>query len=153
MRTQNYELIKTFRVLLHEKNFSSQHEMIDALKKKGFEGLNQSKVSRILNQLGAVRTRNAKKEIQYCLPEGMDIPPINATLASLVRDIDYNHSMVVIRTTPAAAQIVARLMDSLGKADGILGSVGGDDTVFVTPTSDTSVEQLYVILKELLAIP
>ena len=153
MRTQNYELIKTFRVLLHEQNFSSQHEMIDALKEKGFEGLNQSKVSRILNQLGAVRTRNVKKEIQYCLPEGMDIPSIDAPLGSLVQDIDYNHSMVVIKTTPAAAQIVARLMDSLGKADGILGCIGGDDTVFVTPTSNTSAEQLYDILKEVLIIP
>ena len=152
MRIHNQDLIKTFKVILNERNFSSQHEMIDALKEKGFDGLNQPKVSRILSQLGAVRTRNAKKEIQYCLPDSADIPSIEAPLASLVRNIDYNSSMVVIKTTPAAAQIVARLMDSLGTADGILGCVGGDDTIFVTPTRNTSVEKLYEMLTQLLTM-
>ena len=150
MRTHNQELIRTFKVLLHENHFSSQSEIIDALKRKGFDEINQSKVSRILNHLGAVRTRNAKKELQYCLPEELKVPSIDAPLATLVNDIDYNSHMVVIKTTPAAAQIVARLMDSLGKPDGILGCVGGDDTIFVTPTRNTSVEKLYRLIKQLL---
>lgn len=149
MRVHNPELIRTFKILLNRHHFSSQSEMVEALKEKGFEDINQSKVSRILSHLGAVRTRNARKETVYCLPEELKVPSIDSPLASLVTDIDYNDAMVVIKTTPAAAQIVARLMDSMGKPDGILGCVGGDDTIFVIPTRATSVEHLYTMLRDL----
>ena len=43
----------------------------------------------------------------------------------------------------------ARLLDSLGKAEGILGTIAGDDTIFITPTSDTDIEELYLSALEL----
>lgn len=151
MRTQDSELIKTFKVMLCEKHFKNQGEMVEALKAEGFRDVSQSKISRILNNIGAVRTRNAKKETVYCVPGEISVPAIDAPLASLVTDIDYNDHLVVIKTTPGAAQIVARLLDSLGKADGILGCVGGDDTIFVTPTRNTSVNKLYKTISAVLA--
>lgn len=152
MRTQDAELIKTFRTLLAERNFKNQGEMVEALKLHGYHDVSQSKISRILNNIGAVRTRNAKRESVYCVQEDVSVPAINAPLSSLVNDIDYNDSVIVIKTTPGAAQIVARLMDSLSKADGVLGSVGGDDTIFVTPTRHTNVEKLYQTICAVLAI-
>ena len=150
MRVHDPILLRTFKVLLKEKQFSSQAEIVEALKNEGFDNINQSKVSRILTQLGAIRTRNAKKETVYTLPGELGVPSIDSSLANLVIDIDYNHCFVVIKTTPAAAQIVARLMDSLGKADGILGCVGGDDTIFVSPTRNTTIASLFHTIKELL---
>lgn len=50
---------------------------------------------------------------------------------------------MVIRTSPGAAQLIARLLDSLGKAEGILGSIAGDDTIFSTPANGFTTEQLY----------
>ena len=41
--------------------------------------------------------------------------------------------MVVIRTSPGAAQLIARLLDSLGKKEGVLGTIAGDDTIFIAP--------------------
>lgn len=151
MRTQDVELIKTFKVLLCEKQFKNQGEMAKALKEKGFHDVSQSKISRILNNIGAVRTRNARKEAVYYVPSEIGVPSIGSPLSSLVVDVDYNDSMVVIKTTPGAAQIVARLLDSLGKADGILGCVGGDDTIFVTPTRNTAIEKLYDTINLVLA--
>ena len=151
MRTQDAELIKTFKVLLCEQHFKNQGEMVEALKAQGFRDVSQSKISRILNNIGAVRTRNAKKEAVYCVPGEINVPAIDAPLASLVTDIDHNDHVVVIRTTPGGAQIVARLMDSLGKADGILGCVGGDDTIFVTPTRNTDIVKLYQTITAVLA--
>lgn len=150
MRVHDPALVKTFKKLLQEHQFSSQAEMVDALKQEGFNSINQSKVSRILTQLGAIRTRNAKKETVYCLPGELGVPSVDAPIASLVVDIDYNDTCVVIKTTPAAAQIIARLMDSMGKADGILGCIGGDDTIFVTPTRGTPVKNLYQSIRQLL---
>lgn len=150
MRTQDAELIKTFKALLCKKHFKNQGEMVEALRAEGFHDVSQSKVSRILNNIGAVRTRNAKRETVYCVPGDMSVPAIDAPLASLVTDIDHNDHLVVIRTTPGAAQIVARLMDSLGKADGILGCIGGDDTIFVTPTRNTAIDKLYLTITTVL---
>ena len=87
----------------------------------------------MLTKFGAVRTRNAKMEMVYCLPAELGVPTTSSPLKNLVLDIDYNDSVVVIHTSPGAAQLIARLLDSLGKAEGILGSIAGDDTIFTTP--------------------
>ncbi|WP_028115821.1 transcriptional regulator ArgR [Ferrimonas senticii] len=151
MRTQDVGLIKAFKAMLAEQHFHNQQEMVEALKAQGFNDVSQSKVSRILNNIGAVRTRNAKKETVYCVPGEIAVPAIDVPLASLVSDIDFNDYLVVIKTTPGGAQVVARLLDSLGRGDGILGCVAGDDTMFVTPTRNTSIERLYQTIKTVLA--
>ena len=127
------ELVKAFKALLKEEKFSSQGEIVQALQEEGFENINQSKVSRMLTKFGAVRTRNAKMEMVYCLPAELGVPTTSSPLKNLVLDIDYNDAVVVIHTSPGAAQLIARLLDSLGKAEGILGSIAGDNTIFTTP--------------------
>ena len=129
------ELVKAFKALLKEEKFSSQGEIVAALQEQGFDNINQSKVSRMLTKFGAVRTRNAKMEMVYCLPAELGVPTTSSPLKNLVLDIDYNDAVVVIHTSPGAAQLIARLLDSLGKAEGILGTIAGDDTIFTTPAN------------------
>lgn len=129
------DLIKTFKALLKEEKFSSQGEIVLALQEEGFENINQSKVSRMLTKFGAVRTRNAKMEMVYCLPAELGVPTTTSPLKNLVLDVDHNDAVVVIHTSPGAAQLIARLLDSLGKSQGILGTIAGDDTIFVTPST------------------
>lgn len=136
------DLIKAFKALLKEEKFSSQGEIVAALQADGFENINQSKVSRMLTKFGAVRTRNAKMEMVYCLPAELGVPTTTSPLKNLVLDIDYNDALIVIHTSPGAAQLIARLLDSLGKAEGILGTIAGDDTIFITPVRTFTVKQL-----------
>ena len=88
-------------------------------------------------------------EMVYCLPTEPGVPTATSPLKNLVLDVDYNHSVVVIRTSPGAAQLIARLLDSLGKAEGILGSIAGDDTIFSTPTNDFTTRELYEAIQVL----
>lgn len=141
--TKQEDLVKAFNALLKEEKFSSQSEIVQALQDEGFENINQSKVSRMLTKFGAVRTRNAKMEMVYCLPAELGVPTTTSPLKNLVRDVDFNESVVVIHTSPGAAQLIARLLDSLGKSEGILGTIAGDDTIFTTPAKGFSVKQLY----------
>lgn len=141
------ELVRAFKALLKEEKFSSQGEIVLALQDQGFENINQSKVSRMLTKFGAVRTRNAKMEMVYCLPAELGVPTTSSPLKNLVLDIDYNDAVVVIHTSPGAAQLIARLLDSLGKAEGILGTIAGDDTIFTTPASGFSVNLYEAILE------
>lgn len=142
-------LIKAFKAILKEEKFSSQGEIVDALKAQGFDNINQSKVSRMLTKFGAVRTRNAKMEMVYCLPVELGVPTTSSPLKELVMEVGYNNALVVIHTGPGAAQVIARLLDSLGKAEGILGVVAGDDTIFITPTQALTSQELYDSVCEL----
>ncbi|HHF6583716.1 TPA: transcriptional regulator ArgR [Haemophilus influenzae] len=135
-------LTRAFKELLNQERFGSQNEIVDALKKQGFTGINQSKISRMLSKFGAVRTRNTKMEMVYCLPNELSVPNTSSPLKNLVLDVDHNSMLIVIKTTPGAAQLIARLLDSIGKSEGILGTIAGDDTIFVTPTSDKPIDEL-----------
>ncbi|HHF3661017.1 TPA: transcriptional regulator ArgR [Haemophilus influenzae] len=135
-------LTRAFKELLNQERFGSQSEIVDALKKQGFTGINQSKISRMLSKFGAVRTRNTKMEMVYCLPNELSVPNTSSPLKNLVLDVEHNAMLIVIKTTPGAAQLIARLLDSIGKSEGILGTIAGDDTIFVTPTNDKPIDEL-----------
>ncbi|MDP8078579.1 transcriptional regulator ArgR [Phocoenobacter skyensis] len=137
-----HSLSETFKSLLREEKFSSQSEIVSALQELGFEHISQSKVSRMLSKFGAVRRRNSKMEMVYHLPPELGMPTTSSQLKHLIIDIDYNDVLVVIKTTPGAAQLIALLLDSIGKAEGILGTIAGDDTIFVTPSRKTSIKKL-----------
>ena len=115
----------------------------------GFSTVNQSKVSRMLSKFGAVRTRNTRMEMVYCLPSELSVPNTRSSLKDLVLDIDHNNMLIVIRTTPGAAQLIARLLDSVSKMEGILGNIAGDDTIFVTPTKETDINNLMLRIQDL----
>lgn len=131
---QQEALIQAFKELLKQEKVSSQGEIVEALKNQGFDNISQSKVSRMLSKFGAVRTRNARQEMVYCLPAELGVPTTHSPLAQLVIDIEHNQMMIIIRTSPGAAQLIARLLDSLSKSDGVLGTIAGDDTIFIAPT-------------------
>lgn len=143
INTKQEELVKAFKALMKEERFGSQSEIVQALQDEGFDNINQSKISRMLTKFGAVRTRNAKMEMVYCLPTELGIPTTSSPLKNLVLDVDFNQSIIVVHTSPGAAQLIARLLDSLGKSEGILGTIAGDDTIFITPVQNFSAKQLY----------
>lgn len=136
------ELIKTFKEMLKSESYGSQVDIVDALKSQGFDNISQSKVSRLLSKFGAVRTRDARGDMVYCLPPELGMPTAKSPLKQLVLDVVHNNVMVIIRTSPGAAQLIARLLDSLGRADGVLGTIAGDDTIFIAPENIKEIETL-----------
>lgn len=142
-------LVHAFKELLKQEQFGSQSDIVDALKIQGFDNISQSKVSRMLSKYGAVRTRNARQEMVYCLPAELGVPTAKSPLKQLVLDIEHNNVMIIIRTSPGAAQLIARLLDSLSKADGVLGTIAGDDTIFIAPADITKIADTIDNLKEL----
>ncbi|ARU64722.1 arginine repressor [Histophilus somni] len=142
-------LVNAFKELLSQESFGSQSEIVSALQQMGFTHVNQSKVSRMLTKFGAVRTRNTRMEMVYCLPNELSIPNTGSPLKNLVLDVDHNETLIVIKTSPGAAQLIARLLDSVGKSEGILGTIAGDDTIFVTPTTGNDIQVLITNIQKL----
>ena len=143
------ELIKAFRQLLREERCGSQSQIVDQLQAQGFDNVSQSKVSRLLSRHGAVRARNARNEQVYCLPPELGKMDSNIAVRDLVEEIANNGMMIVIKTSPGAAQMIARLLDSIGRADGILGCVAGDDTIMVAPVAPAEIDELQKSICEL----
>jgi len=141
--------VQAFKDLLKAEQFGSQGDIVDALKAQGFDNISQSKVSRMLSKYGAVRTRNARQEMVYCLPAELGVPTAKSPLRQLVLDIEHNDVMIIIRTSPGAAQLIARLLDSLSKSDGVLGTIAGDDTIFIAPTNVKSIKLTIAKLEDL----
>ena len=142
-------MLDAFKALLKEERYGSQSEIVDALKALGFDNISQSKVSRMLSKYGAVRTRNARQEMVYCLPAELGIPSTRAPLTQLVLDIQHNDVMVIIRTSPGAAQLIARLLDSVGQKEGVLGTIAGDDTIFIAPVKVAEIDYTLAKVREL----
>ena len=143
MKTLKQEaLIKAFKDILKTESFGSQGDIVNGLKQQSFDNISQSKVSRMLSKFGAVRTRNARGDMVYCLPPELGMPTAKSPLRQLVLDIVHNNVMVIIRTSPGAAQLIARLLDSLRARDGVLGTIAGDDTIFIAPSDVNQIEEI-----------
>ena len=140
--TKQDALIKAFKDILKTESFGSQGDIVDGLKQQHFDNISQSKVSRMLSKFGAVRTRNARGDMVYCLPPELGMPTAKSPLRQLVLDIVHNNVMVIIRTSPGAAQLIARLLDSLSARDGVLGTIAGDDTIFIAPSDVNQIEEI-----------
>lgn len=136
------QLIKAFKDILKSENAGSQGEIVALLRQLGHENISQSKISRMLSKFGAVRTRNARGDMVYCLPPELGMPTAKSPLKQLVLDITHNKVMLIIRTSPGAAQLIARLLDSLSSKDGVLGTIAGDDTIFIAPVDIDRIDEL-----------
>lgn len=101
--------------------------------------VNQSKVSRILRKINAIKVKNENGEMVYHLPYDATAPSVASSLSELVIEVLANESMLIIRTSPGAASLIARIIDH--KKCEILGTIAGDDSIFVAPTSVANIEK------------
>lgn len=121
------------RQLLDSNDLSTQEELVEKLERSHFT-VTQSTVSRDLRKLGAIRTVDPKGRTVYRLPGEMFAPVQTSSLSEMVTSIRSNGSLIVIRTHPGSASLVGRFVDMTFTGQ-ILGSIAGDDTVFIAPSS------------------
>lgn len=137
-------LSSALQLLLTEESAGTQEEICYALQIQGYE-VNQTKISRLLRKLGAVKVRDERGKIVYWLPKEPPPPEMSSPVSSLIIDIVANESLILVHTSPGSASLVARLLDYQHRETEILGTVAGDDTIFVAPKS---VRQIAKTLKE-----
>lgn len=146
-RVSAKERRKALRKLLLTGRGGSQAELCVLLANQGFS-TTQSTVSRDLKLLGAERRLDANGDLVYSLePSGRAAFP-----AQMVLGVDHNENMVVIKTRIGRAPAVGIEIDNLRDPD-VLGTIAGDDTVFIVPTSVTKMRALVSRLRELAELP
>lgn len=143
-KAQRHFVIKE---IVQHQAVSSQEELAAALKKRGF-GVTQATLSRDLAELGVARI-HTEEGLRYTISEHREEATVTPLVTREVTAIEHNEVLVVIRTLPGRAPGVASYLDSL-HSPMILGTVAGDDTVFVTPASVKKIGSVERYIKELL---
>lgn len=140
------DLRKALVDILNDQEASSQDDIRKALLKRGIK-TTQSTISRTLGAVGAVKTRDGNNEIVYTLPPRSRLP--QNLVVNMVHGIDGNGHTIVIRTRIGTANTVAIFIDE-NKPDSVLGTIAGDDTIFVAPASIKDYDKALEDLKELI---
>ncbi len=120
--------------LLEEQAVSSQAQLVELLAADGVIAT-QVTVSRDLEELGAVKVRIPGGAMAYAVPEhakhsAAPDDHLRRVMGEFVVDVAYSANLVVLRTPPGSAHVVASALDRAGLTD-VLGTVAGDDTVVV----------------------
>jgi len=120
--------------ILEQAPVTSQLQLVELLAESGIDAT-QATVSRDLDEIGAVKVRAAGGESVYAVPE---LPKdrfapeehLRRVLGEWVVEVASSANVVVVRTPPGSAHVVASALDRAAFAD-IVGTVAGDDTIMV----------------------
>jgi transcriptional regulator of arginine metabolism len=117
---------------LAEESVTSQVQLVELLSAEGVTAT-QATVSRDLEDLGAIKVRVAGGATVYAIPElPVDqVAPsdhLRRVLGEWLVAVDRSGDLVLLRTPPGSAHVVASALDRSGLAR-LLGTVAGDDTL------------------------
>lgn len=136
------------RAILSDGSVANQGELLRRLRQRGIRA-SQATLSRDMAALG-VRRAVGPGGPRYLVDEEEGMLPLDP-VRQLVSSIDSNGALVVVRTQASTAAAVARALDEAGLPE-ILGTLAGDDTVFVAPRKAAGGAALAVRLRQLLQL-
>jgi transcriptional regulator of arginine metabolism len=116
---------RAIRRLIQDNPVRNQAQLVDDLNREGFS-VTQATISRDLGAMG-VRKRGDRYSFRR---SPMDDRDLARTIADYVESISSSANLVVMKTPPGAAQVVAAAIDA-HELEGVLGTVAGDDTLVV----------------------
>ncbi|MGA0863842.1 MAG: arginine repressor [Ilumatobacteraceae bacterium] len=131
---------------------SSQPQLQARLSEHGIEAT-QATVSRDLEDLGAVKVRVAGGEVRYAIPEyePARMAPsdqLRRVLSEWVAEVTASGNIVVLRTPPGCAHVVASALDRSANPR-LIGTVAGDDTILCVADRVDSGPELAAELRDL----
>ena len=138
---QRQRLIADF---IDAESVSSQNQLKGLLKKNNIQ-ITQATLSRDLNELGAIKKRLKNGRLIYVLPKNQDnnaqVKIAKKALEDFVLDVEPVSNQVVVKTTTAAAQVIAESIDNL-YIDNIVASIAGDNVVLIISTDESKAREV-----------
>ena len=125
------ELIKTHAI-------EDQSMLIELLQKQYGISTNQAAVSRDLRNLGIFKRARGEAMV-YELPS---VDVVIEILHYAIQSAHYNETMIIIKTVPGTASFVGDFLDEQHDLE-ILGTLAGENTVFVAPRTTKNIEELF----------
>ncbi|WKY43424.1 arginine repressor [Eubacteriaceae bacterium ES2] len=135
-----------------ENNFiETQEELAQALKDSGFT-VTQATISRDIKELKLIKVMNYEGKQHYAPLKDIGSiynERVSAVFRESVLTIDFVDNMIVIRTLPAMAQAAALAIDSMDWSE-VVGTIAGDDTIFVLVRNRGLIEDIVGKFKKLI---
>lgn len=137
--------------LIQNYEIETQEELADYLKNSGID-VTQATVSRDIRELRLVKVLSNSGKYKYAAmgqnQEGTTDRLIRIFKNSII-SIDVAGQILVMKTLPGAAQVSASAIDALS-VDGVIGTIAGDDTIFVAINSNEKLKEILDTFKKLL---
>lgn len=143
MRQNTAARRRAIRSMLTERDIETQAELQDLLAERGFD-VTQATVSRDLDAVGAIRTKlNGRTVYRITSSSEPDEERVALTAAidEFVESMAISGHLIVLKTPPGAAHLVAGRIDG-ADIDGVIGTVAGDDTVMVIADERVGAEKV-----------
>ncbi len=119
--------------IVSTRNVETQEQLLEALSEAGFHST-QATISRDIKELRIVKELTSFGTYRYTTVQGEVSGTFSSRLNTIFREcvttFDYAQNIVVIHTLPGLASAAASAIDAMSLSV-ILGSIAGDDTVFV----------------------
>ncbi len=133
---------ETIRALIRNERIATQEELRQLLAGKGFD-VTQATLSRDLHRLAARRVSRPEGGSIY---ELTDAPALNEDgelqrLRTMVTAVLEGDALCVVQTSIGAASPVAIALDK-ARLPEVLGTLAGDDTIFVAPRKGVTAAKL-----------
>ncbi len=138
------ELIRTYPI-------NTQEGLLEHLRAAEFD-VTQATISRDIKELRLVKVQGADGQYRYSTGKSSsgDVgSKFHALFPDSVHTIDHAGNIVVIKCMVGMAQAVCAALDSL-HWDGTVGTIAGDDTIFILVRSESNAAAMVVELKKLM---
>lgn len=136
MKTAKNERQESILRLVRSKEIPTQEELVSELWAQGLT-VTQATVSRDIKDLGIIKVTLPSGGSKYSvLDRTGDVAPgrLLTVFSQSVLGTQQAYHLVIIRTLPGMAQAAASALDSIRLQD-VIGTIAGDDTVFVATPS------------------
>lgn len=137
--------------LIDNFNIETQDDLLNMLKECGFN-VTQATVSRDIKDLRLVKTIDNTGKYKYTLDVNLSNGVTCNSLKGFsysIKSIDSSGNMVVIKTLSGMAQAVCANIDSMD-VDNMLGTIAGDDTIFILMRDQESLNKFIAETRKLL---
>ena len=126
--------------IITNKNVETQEQLLQELHHAGFRST-QATISRDIKELHIVKELTSFGTYRYTAAteelSGTFSSKLNTIFRECITNFDYARNMVVIRTLPGLASAAASAIDAMNMSV-VLGTIAGDDTVFIVMRDDNS---------------
>ena len=138
--------------IIHSKKVETQEQLAEELKNNGFD-ITQATVSRDINELKLIKVVNAYGTYSYVTSSQGD-SFLSNKLANIfsqtVLYVDHVDKFIVLKTISGAGAAAAEALDSL-KFNGIVGTVAGDNTVFILVRKEEDTKEIIHQVKKMIS--
>ena len=137
--------------LISERDINTQEDLLAYLKDAGFD-VTQATVSRDIKELRLVKTMVSDGKYRYASSvsdSNADIGTKYAVFSQSTKSVDCAGNMVVVKCFNGMANAACAVLDAMNH-EGVVGTLAGDDTIFVLMRDEKSATTLVGKIKELI---